>query len=102
MNRFIPDQTIEVSLFSFLDAQSALGMSHFSFKVQKLPIFKVLHLKKENFNRLALCYFSCTTSRPKFEKERKKSIKQFFSKLKIFQKIVIIGPIFHGLCLIGY
>ena len=60
---------IEVFLFSSLDAQSAPGMSHFSFKVQKLPIFKVLNLRKENFNRLALWYVSCTIPRPTFEKE---------------------------------
>ena len=60
---------IEVFLLSSLDAQSALGMRHFSFKVQNLPIFKVLNLRKENFNRLALCYLSCTLPRPKFEKE---------------------------------
>ena len=38
-----------------LDAQSEPGMSYFSFKVQKCPIFKVLNLKKENF----IWYFSC-------------------------------------------
>ena len=40
--------------FFFLDAQSTLGMRHVSFKVQNLSIFKVLNLRKENFNRLAL------------------------------------------------
>ena len=65
---------IEVFLLSSLDAQSALGMKHFSFKVQNLPIFKVLNLRKENFNRLALWYLSCTIPRPKFEKELKKSV----------------------------
>ena len=59
---------IEVFLLSYLDAQSALGMRHVSFKVQNLPIFKVLNLKKENFNRLAFWYLSCTIPRPKFEK----------------------------------
>ena len=59
----------EVFLLSSLDAQIALGMRHFSFKVQNLPIFKVLNLRKENFNRLVLWYLSCTISRPKFEKE---------------------------------
>ena len=63
---------IEVFLFSYLDAQSALGKTHFSFKVQNLPIFKVLNLRKENFNRLALWYLSCTILRSKFEKELKK------------------------------
>ena len=52
-----------------LDAQSALGMRHFPFKVQNLPIFKVLNLRKENFNRLALCYLSCIIPRPKFDKK---------------------------------
>ena len=49
-------------------------MRHVSFKVQNLPIFKVLNLIKENFNRLALLYLSCTIPRPKFEKEFKKSV----------------------------
>ena len=65
---------IEVFLLSSLDAQSALGKRHFSFKVQNLPIFKVLSLRKENFNRLALWYLSCTIHRPNFDKEFKKSV----------------------------
>ena len=65
---------IEVFLLSYLVAQSALGMRNFSFKVQNLPIFKVLNLRKENFNRLALWYLSCTILRPNFEKEFKKSV----------------------------
>ena len=65
---------IEVLLLSSLDAQTALGMRHVSFKVQNLPIFKVLILRKGNFNHLALWYLSCTTPRPKFEKEFKKSV----------------------------
>ena len=65
---------IEAFLLSSLDAQSALGMRHFSFKVQNLPIFKVLNLRKENLNRLAFWYFSCAILRPKFEKEFKKSV----------------------------
>ena len=65
---------IEVFLLSSIDAQSALGMRHFSFKVQNLPIFKALNLRKENFNRLALWYLSCTVLRPNFEKELKKSV----------------------------
>ena len=60
---------IEVFLLSYLDAQSVLGMRHFSFKVQNLPIFKVLNFRKENFNRLAIWYLSCTILIPKFEKE---------------------------------
>ena len=60
---------IEVFLLSSLDAQSVLGMRHFSFKVQNLPIFKVLNLRKKNFNRLALWSLSCTILRPKFEKD---------------------------------
>ena len=48
-------------------------MRHVSYKVQNLPIFKVLNLRKENFNRLALCYLSCTIPRPKLEKELQKS-----------------------------
>ena len=56
-------------LAGFHCTQSALGMSHFSFSVEKVPIFKVLNLRKENFNRLILCYLSCTIPRPKFEKE---------------------------------
>ena len=63
-----------ILLLSSLDAQSPLGMRHVSFKVQNLPIFKVLNLRKENFSRLALWYLSCTIPRPKFEKEFKKSI----------------------------
>ena len=65
---------IEVFFRSYLDAQSALGMRNFSLKVQNLSIFKVLNLRKENFNRLALWYLSCTIFRPKFEKEFKKSV----------------------------
>ena len=60
---------IEVFLLSSLDSQSALGMRHFSFKVQNLSTFKLLNLRKENFNRLALWYLSCTIPGPKFEKE---------------------------------
>ena len=60
---------IEVFFLSSLDAQSALGMRHVSFKVQNLPIFKVLNLRKENFNRLAYWYLRCTIPRPKFDKE---------------------------------
>ena len=41
---------IEVFLLSSLGAQSAPRIGHFSFKMQKCPIFKVLNLKKENFN----------------------------------------------------
>ena len=67
-------KAIEVFLLSSLDAQGALGMRHFSFKVQNLPIFKVLNLRKENFNRLALCYLSCIIPRSKFEKKFKKSV----------------------------
>ena len=67
-------QAIEVFPLSSLDAQSALGMRHFSFKVQNLPIFKVLNLRKENFNCLALLYLSCTIPGPKFVKELKKSV----------------------------
>ena len=37
-------------LLESLDAQSAPGISYFSLKVQKCPIFKVLNLKKEKFN----------------------------------------------------
>ena len=81
---------IEVFLLSSLDAQSAPAMSHFSFKVQKLPIFKVLNLRKDNFNRLALWYLRCTIPRPKFEREFKKSIQQFLSKVEIF------NPIWYG------
>ena len=65
---------IEVFLLSSLDAQSAPRMRHVSFKVQNLPIFKVLSLRKENFNHLALWYLSCTIPRPKFEKELKESV----------------------------
>ena len=39
-------------------------MSHFSFKLQKLPIFKVLNLRKANFNRFnnfAQDYFQIRT-----------------------------------------
>ena len=67
-------EAIEVFLLSYLDAQSALGIRHFSFKVQSLPIFKILNLRKENFNPLALWYLSCTILRTKFEKELRKSV----------------------------
>ena len=65
---------IKVFLLSYLDAQSATAMRHVSFNVQNLPIFKVLNLRKENFNRLSLWYLSFTIPRPKFEKELKKSV----------------------------
>ena len=84
---------MEVFLLSSLDAQSAIGKRHVSFKVQNLPIFKVLNLRKENFNRLALWYLSCTIPRPKFEKELKKSVINIFSKVEIFNKNVILGLI---------
>ena len=65
-------------------------MRHVSFKVQNLPIFKVLNLRRENFNRLALSYLSCTIARPKFKKELKKSVLLvFFSNVEIFKKNVI-------------
>ena len=64
-------------------------MRHVSFKVQNLPIFKVLNLRKENFNRLALWYLISTIPRPKFEKELKKSVNRFFSNVEIFKKNVI-------------
>ena len=32
----------------------------------------------------------------------KKSVQLVFSNVEISQKNVILGPIFHGLCLIGY
>ena len=35
-------------------------------------------------------------------KNEKKSDQQLFSKVEIFKKNVIVRPIFHGLCLIGY
>ena len=60
---------LKFSFLVLLDAQSAIGMRHFSFKVQNLPIFKVLNLRKENLNRLALWYLTCTILRSKFEKE---------------------------------
>ena len=59
---------IEVLLKSF-DAQSPPGTSYFSFKVQKCPIFKVLNLKKKDFNGSELRHFSCTIHIPKFENE---------------------------------
>ena len=65
----IVNQMSNYLFVSSLDAQSALGMRHFSFKVQNLPIFKVSNLRKENFNGLAFCYLSCTILRPKFEKK---------------------------------
>ena len=40
-------QPLKILLLEPLYAQSAPGMSHFSFKVQKCPIFKVLNLKKD-------------------------------------------------------
>ena len=66
-------------------------MRHFSFKVQNLPVSKDLNLRKENFNCLALCCLSCTIPRPKFEKEFKKSVHQFFSKVEICKKNEIWG-----------
>ena len=77
---------MEVFLLSSLDAQSALGMRHVSFKVQNLPIFKVLNLRKENFNRLALWYLSCTIPRHKFEKELKNLFISFLAKWKYLRK----------------
>ena len=53
---------IEDSILSSLVPQSAPGMSH-------LPIFKVLNLRKENFNHLVLWYLSRTIPKTKFEKE---------------------------------
>ena len=82
---------IEAFLLSSLDAQSSLGMRHVSFEVQNLPIFKVLNLRKENFNRLALWYLSCNIPGAKFEKELKKSVHSFFSEMEILKKNVIWG-----------
>ena len=62
------------------------GMSYFSFKVQKCPIFKVLNLMKENFNGLALWYFSCTMPRPKFERVQKIYPAYFLVMWKYFRK----------------
>ena len=45
-----------------LDAQRAQEINYFSFKVQKCLMFKVLNVKKENFNGLALRYCSCTVA----------------------------------------
>ena len=45
--------------------------------------------KKENSNRLAIWYLSCTIPGSKFEKE-KKSVKKFFSKVEIFKENVIL------------
>ena len=93
---------IKVFLLSSLDAQSALGLRHFSFKVQNLPIFKVLNLRKENFNRLALWYLSCTIPRSKFDKELKKNLFiSFLVKWKYLRK-TRFRAYFHGLCLIAY
>ena len=77
-------------------------MRHFLFKVQNLPIFKVLNLRKENFNRLALWYLSCTIPRPKFDKELKKICSLvFLVKWKYLRK-TRFRAYFHGLCLIAY
>ena len=62
-------EVIELFLLKSLDAQSAPGMTYFLFKVRKCPILKVLNLKKEIFNGLALSCFTCVIRRPKFEKE---------------------------------
>ena len=64
----------DILILKSLDAQSPPGMGYFSFKVQKCPIFKVMNLKKEISNGLALWYFSCTIPENKFDKELKKSI----------------------------
>ena len=74
--------------FSFLvlDAQRALGMRHFSFKVQNLSTFKVLNLRKENFNRLALWYLSCTVPRPKFANKGKNLFISLLVKWKYLRK----------------
>ena len=77
---------IEVFLLSALDAQSALAMRHFSFKVQNLPIFKVFNLRKENFNRLAFWYLSCIVPRSKFEKDIKNLFISFLVKWKYLRK----------------
>ena len=76
-------------------------MRHFSFKVQNLPIFKVLNPRQENLNLLVLWYLSCTIPGPKIEKELKKSVHWFFSKVEIFKK-KRFRAYFHGLCLIAY
>ena len=52
---------------------------------------------KENINRLALWYSSCSTPGTKFEKKKNKKNHQV-----VFLKNVILGPIFCGLCFIGY
>ena len=51
-------KAIKVFLLGSLYAQSALGMSQFSFKAPNVRIFKVLNLRKGNFNRLALWYLT--------------------------------------------
>ena len=92
---------MEGFFLSSLDAQSALGMRHFSFKVQNLPIFKVLNLRNENLNRLALSYLSCTIPGPKFKKGLKNLFISFLVKWKYLRKTRFRAYI-HGLCLIAY
>ena len=75
-------------------------MKYCSFKVQKCLIFKVSNLKKKNFNDLALWYFTCTVLN--LRKNERVYLHGTFSNVEISQKNVILGPIFHGLCLIGY
>ena len=59
---------------------------------------------KENFNCLALCYFSCIIPRSKLNlrENEKKSMYWFLSKVEIFKKNVILGPMFQSLSLIKY
>ena len=65
-------------------------MRHLSFKVQNLPIFKALNLRKKNFNNLALCFLSSTIF-----------TSPFLVKWKYLRKTRFMAY-FHGLCLIAY
>ena len=70
----LPVFNIVMSLDAQGWAQSASGMSNFSFKLQKCPVFKVLNLKRENLNGLALHNFSWSTPGTKFEEKNEKNL----------------------------
>ena len=69
----------------------------------KMTNFQCLstYLKKENFNRLALWHLIVLYLYLKFKEEE--TISQVvLSKVEIYRKNSILGPIFSGLCLIGH
>ena len=71
-------------------------MSYFSFKVQNRTIFTVLNLKKKRLNWLAFGILAVLYLDLNLRKKMEKIILLFFSKMEIFQKNVILRPIFRG------